>query len=69
MLPKEEHQELFYQLALTFVPGIGVKTGKLLLERYGSATAIFNTSVKELKNISGITEVKAKGFKDTEVMT
>ncbi len=68
MPPKEEHEELFYQLALTFVPGIGAKTGRVLLEHFGSATAIFKTPLKELRHIDGIGEVKVKGFKDPEVM-
>ena len=65
---KEEHEELFYQLALTFVPGIGARTGRVLLEQLGSASAIFNTPLKQLKNIEGIGEIKAKGFKEPEVM-
>jgi len=68
ILLKEEHEELFYQLALTFVPGIGAKTGRVLLEHFGSAAVIFKTPLKELKHIDGIGEVKVKGFKDPEVM-
>jgi DNA processing protein len=68
MLPKEAHQEIFYQLALGNVPGIGAKTGRVLLERFGSATNIFNTPLKELKKAEGVTEVKSKGFKDAEVL-
>src|ERR1700722_11994084 len=68
MLPKEDKEELFYQLALTFVPGIGAKTGRVLLERFGSAAAIFKAPLKGLKNVNGITEVKVKGFKDAEVL-
>ena len=68
MLPKEEHEELFYQIALTFVPGIGVKTGRVLLEHIGDAKTIFTTPLKQLKHIDGIGEVKVKGFKDDEVL-
>src|ERR1700743_1090511 len=68
MLPKEENEELFYQLALTFVPGIGAKTGKALLAHFGNAMAIFKAPLKELKNTDGRGEVKAKGFRDIEVM-
>ncbi len=64
----DHHGELFYQLALTYVPGVGSKTGRALLERYGSAAAIFKLPVKELKNNDGITDIRAKGFKDPEVM-
>ncbi len=68
MLSKEDNEELFYQIALTYVAGIGAKTGRVLLEQMGSAKAIFNTPLKQLKHIDGIGEVKVKGFKDPEVM-
>ena len=69
MPPIEEHEELFYQIALTFVPGIGAKTGRVLLEHLGSAAAIFKTPLKDLRHIDGIGEVKVKGFKEPDVMT
>ena len=68
MLPKEEHEELFYQIALTLVPGIGAKTGKALLERLGNAVAIFKAPLKELIRTDGVTEVRAKGFKNADVL-
>jgi len=68
-MASEGQQELFYQLALTFVPGIGAKTGRLLLERFGSAEAVFRVPLKDLKHAEGIGEVRAKGFKDPVVMT
>jgi DNA processing protein len=67
MLHTQEHEEVFYQLALTLVPGIGAKTGRALLERFGSAAAVFKTPLKQLKTIDGITEIKAKGFKEATV--
>ena len=68
MLPKEEQEELYYQLALTYVPGIGASRGRALLEHFGNARNIFETPLKELNKVSGIGEVKVKGFKDTEVL-
>ncbi len=68
MLTKEEQDEIYYQLALSFVPGVGSKTGRALLERFGSATQVFKSPLKELKTIEGITEIRAKGFKDEAVM-
>ncbi len=62
------HDEMFYQLALSFVPGIGTKTGRALFERYESATDIFKAPLKDLKKTDGVTEVKAKGFKDEELL-
>ncbi|MBA3829250.1 MAG: DNA-protecting protein DprA [Taibaiella sp.] len=66
MLP-EDQEEIFSQLALTFVNGIGIKITRLLIEQYGSAKAIFKAPLKKLIHIDGITEVKAKGFKDPEI--
>jgi DNA processing protein len=68
MLPVGDHEELFYQLALTYVSGVGAKIGRSLLERFGNAATVFKTPLKELKKVDGITEIKAKGFKDDEVM-
>ena len=67
MIPSDENKEIYYQLALGFVPGIGAKIGRALLDKFGSACAVFRMPLKELKNTDGITEVKAKGFKDDEV--
>ena len=68
MLPLTDHEELYYRLALTFVPGIGARMGRALLERYGSAAAIFKTPLKDLKNAEGIGEIRVKGFKDPVVL-
>jgi len=68
MTPAEEEQEIYYQLALDFVPGIGAKTGRALLEKYGSAAALFRAPLKDLKQTDGVTEVKVKGFKDPEIL-
>ncbi len=68
MLHKEEHEELFYQLALTLVSGIGSKTGRVLLEHTGSATELFKMPLKQLKSLDGIGEVKAKGFRSADVL-
>ena len=64
----EEHEELFYRLSLSFVPGVGNKTSRAMLEKYGSATAIFKSPLKELKNNDGITDAKVRGFVDAEVL-
>jgi DNA processing protein len=67
MDPVDEHKEVYYQLALSFVPGIGAKTGRALLEKFGSATAIFAAPLKDIKKTDGISEVKAKGFKEQAI--
>jgi DNA processing protein len=68
MEPRSLHEELFYQLALTNVPGVGAKIGRTLLEKYGSAAEIFKTPLKELRRTEGVTEIRAKGFRDEEVL-
>ena len=67
-MQKEDDPDLLYQIALTFVPGIGAKTGRLLMENLGTAEKIFKTSLKELRHIDGIGEIKAKGFKEPGIM-
>ena len=65
---KGEQEELFYRLALTNVPGVGHKIARLLLERFGSAAAVFKAPLKELKTVDGISEIKAKGFRDADIL-
>jgi DNA processing protein len=68
MSHKNDHEQLYHEIALSFVPGIGAKTGRVLLEHFGDAGAIFKASLKDIKHIDGIGEVKAKGFRDAEVL-
>ncbi len=68
MLPKEEHEDLFYHIALTMVPGVGAKLGRQILEHFGNATNIFKAPIKELKQAEGIGEAKAKNFKDASLL-
>lgn len=65
---RDHHEEALYQLALTGVPGIGAKTGHVLLERFGTAKEVFSMPLKELKTIDGITDIRAKGFRDPDIM-
>jgi DNA processing protein len=62
------NETLLHQLALAFVPGVGAKTGRLLLERFGDAVSVFKAPLKELKQVEGISETRAKGFRDATVM-
>ena len=61
------HSELLYQLALTLVPNIGDVQAKVLVQHYGSASAVFKARRSELEKIEGMGEVRAsaiRGFKD-----
>lgn len=62
------NEEWRYRLALTFVKHNGPKTGRALLAQYPSATAVFNASLKELKQIESMGEVRARAFKDTAAL-
>ncbi len=55
--------DLLYQIALTFVPNIGPVQAKILTEHFGNAENIFKAPKKELGNIEGIGEVRAKSIK------
>lgn len=55
--------ELIYQLALTQVPHIGVVHGRILVQQFGSAAAIFKASQHVLEKIEGIGEVRARSIR------
>ncbi len=55
--------ELLYQIALTCTPTIGLVHAKALVEKYGSASAIFKASLQELEKLDGIGTVRAKSIK------
>ncbi len=62
MLLTVERNELFFQLALTQVPGIGHVHAKLLAQHFGSAEAIFKARPSQLERIEGIGSVRAKAL-------
>lgn len=67
ILPTTGTDEFFHQVALTFVPDVGAKTGRMLYEHYGSATDIFKAPLRELRSLTGIGEAKIKGFRDADI--
>lgn len=59
--------ELVFQVALTLIPNIGPVQARILVEHFGSASAVILASEFKLKQIEGIGEVRAraiKSFKD-----
>jgi DNA processing protein len=44
-------QDIEYCIALNLVPGIGARTGRLLIDQWGSAKAVFHAGTKELERI------------------
>ncbi|HEY0355304.1 MAG TPA: DNA-processing protein DprA, partial [Flavisolibacter sp.] len=62
--------ELHYQLALTLVPNIGDVQARILIQHYGSASAVFQEKASMLEKIEGIGSVRAhsiKGFRDFQL--
>jgi DNA processing protein len=61
------HNELFYKIALSMVPGIGGVLARNLVAYTGSAERVFTESFKLLVKIPGIGEVNAKRIKNNGV--
>jgi len=53
-------------LALNFVPGIGCKTGRTLLQHYKQAEAVFKAPLKEIRSLGGLSEEDCKKLKDKQ---
>ena len=55
--------ELIYQIALTLVPNIGDIHAKALVNNFGTASAIFSASKKDLEVLEGIGTIRANSIK------
>ena len=62
------NEELLYRLALTFIDDIGPIRGRALLTHYSSASAVFKAPLKELKHLPGMNEVRAKAFRNEDIL-
>ena len=58
------HSERWYQIALTLIPHTGPVLRKRLIAAFGSASAVFSASRKELKGVEGISENAARQILD-----
>jgi DNA processing protein len=67
MLPFTD-DEILSQLALTFIDGIGPKTGRALISHFGSAAAVLNAPVRSLQSMPGMGATRAKACKDAQIM-
>ena len=61
-------KNLFYQIALTMIPGIGPILSKKLIEHFGSPEAIFEENQSALLQIPGIGKTLSKAIKDAQVL-
>lgn len=68
MLPNPDTNELLHRIALTYVKETGPKRARVLLQHYPTAADIFKAPLKELKQIDGMGEIRARAFKEPEVM-
>ncbi|WP_397302210.1 DNA-processing protein DprA [Nonlabens ulvanivorans] len=64
-----DHQELRSILALKKAPLIGDIMAKKLIRTFGSATAVFEQSMREIAAIEGIGDKKAQFIKATDLFT
>jgi DNA processing protein len=55
--------ELYFQVALTLIPDLGPVRTRLLVDHFGSASAVFKSKKKELSLIEGIGEFSARAIK------
>lgn len=55
--------ELISRLAIPFIPNIGPVQARLLIDHFGSASALFSASESELLQIEGIGKVRARSIK------
>lgn len=55
--------DLLYQIALTRIPQVGCVQARLLVEKFGSAPAIFKAPQAQLEKTEGIGTIRAKSIK------
>jgi DNA processing protein len=61
--------EVYYSLALLQVEGVGEILAKKLIQKCGSAEAVFSTKKSQLQKIDGIGVILAKNLQDKTVFT
>jgi DNA processing protein len=57
------HPDLLYLIALTRVPQVGSIHARTLLQHFGSAEAVFKSSIHTLEQIEGIGKIRARSIK------
>jgi DNA processing protein len=61
------HTDLFYQLALQKVEGVGDVVAKKLLSHFGNAESIFKAKTLHLKKIGGVGSILLNNLKDPSI--
>lgn len=62
-----QKDEIYYQIALSFVQGIGAKRAATLIAAFGSAKEVLSAPLRQLVAVEGMTELKAKALKDSSI--
>ena len=57
------HPDLLYLISLTRVPQVGCIHARTLLQHFGSAEAVFKSSMQALEKIEGIGRIRAQSIK------
>jgi DNA processing protein len=57
------HPDLSYLISLTRVPQVGCIHARILLDHFGSAQAVFTSSLSALEKIEGIGKIRAQSIK------
>jgi DNA processing protein len=57
--------DIYYDVALSFVQGVGPKVTAALIEEFGSARLVLSAPLKQLLRIEGMGEIRARAIKDT----
>ena len=60
-------EEIYYQIALSFVPNIGPKIANGLIAEIGSAKGVLTAPLKQLLKLEGVGELRAKSLKETSI--
>ncbi len=63
---QHNEEEIYYQIALSFVSNIGPKMATGLIAEFGSAKAVLTAPIKQLMKLEGVGELRAKSLKDTK---
>jgi DNA processing protein len=60
-------EDIYYQIALSFVQGIGPKYATALMQKMGSAKAVLAAPIKQLLQVEGMGALRAKAIKEADV--
>ncbi len=67
-MPQDDRTELRYRIALTMAPAIGPITARKLIEKVGSARAVFEQKKEALEKIEGIGPRLSQSFNASRLL-